>query len=73
METLMPAGFDYYGTACNPWTGDVYAIVADPLYWSMDTVYAPTGALTPMPVSGAAGLLVLIASLAAAGVRRGRS
>jgi len=67
-ETLMPAGFDYYGVACNTHTGDIYAIVADPLDWSMDVVYAPLGALTPLPGLSIAGLVVLTGALAAAGV-----
>jgi hypothetical protein len=67
-ETLMPAGFDYYGTACNTYTGDIYLIVADPLDWSMDVVYSPLGALTPLPGLSIAGLAVLTGALAAAGV-----
>ena len=66
-ETLMPAGFDYYGVSFNPFTGDIYAIVADPSDWSMDVVYAPTGALTALPGLSVAGLVVLAGALAAAG------
>jgi len=71
-ETLMPAGLDYYGAFCNSYTGDIYAIVADPVDYSMDVVYAPTEALEALPALSGAGLALLVALLAAAGVARKR-
>lgn len=72
IDTLSPAGFDYYGAACNPHFGDVYPIVADPSDWSMDVVYAPAGSLAPLPAASVPALLALCGTLMVAGIWRRR-
>ena len=71
-ETYTPAGIDYYGVGFNAVTGVVFPIVADPSDYSMDVVYAPRGSFAALPVTGAAGLSLLLAMIAMAGIWRTR-
>jgi hypothetical protein len=60
VDTYDPAGpFEYYGVAYNPYTDVVMPIVAD-VDWSMDVVYAPTGAFGALPAAAPWALAVLI-------------
>ncbi len=61
--TYQPRGFDYYGVGYNIHRDTIYPIVAD-LDWSMDVVYARQNELSELPVTSAAGQVVLTVALA---------
>ena len=63
VETYTPAGMDYYGVGFNAVTGMVFPIVADPVDYGMEVVYAPVGAFRPLPALGHLGLGALAATL----------
>jgi len=73
VDTCDPAGpFEYYGVAYNPYTDVVMPIVADPVDWSMDVVYAPTSAFGALPAAGPCALAVLMGFIILVAFRRRR-